>query len=154
VATAIGQAAYGAAGGLAGGLAGQGIGQSIGAGLGFALGGPPGAAVGGTLGGFLGGFGGAAAGGSLADRYYPGNNAPLPCAPIPGVIEELPLPRPIAASPWVPGPAVPFDPNRPGDRRPRLGNLPDPSDPTSDFGPYYIEWTYQIGGDAQRENPL
>jgi hypothetical protein len=105
------------------------------------------------LGGFAGAIGGGYAGGSLADRYYPGNNAPLPGAPIPGEIEELPLPRPIAASPWIPGPAIPFDPTRPRDRRPRLGNIPDPSDPIRDVGPYSVEWNFQAGGSAQRENP-
>lgn len=150
----IGQAAYGAAGGLAGGLAGQGLGQAIGAGIGAALGGPPGAAVGGTLGGWIGSLGGGYAGGSLADRYYPGNNAPLPGAFPLNQLESVPLPRPFAPSPFTPGPAVPFDPLRPGDRRPRLGNIPDPSDPVSGFGPYFVEWRFQLGGEAQRENPV
>ncbi|MDG2616980.1 hypothetical protein P7L53_12090 [Thermoleptolyngbya sichuanensis XZ-Cy5] len=122
----LGQAAYGAAGGFAGGLAGQGLGQAIGAGLGFAFGGPPGAAAGGFIGGALGGFAGGIAGGQIADRYYPGNNAPLPGTPLPGQIEELPLPRPLAppgnggGGVGIPGPAVPFQP-RPLNSPPLLG---------------------------------
>ena len=100
----IGQAAYGAAGGLAGGLAGQGLGQAIGAGLGLALGGPPGAAVGGMLGGLVGQIGGAYTGGSLADRYYPGNNAGLG-GNLPGMGYPYALalpPNPLGLSPGAP----------------------------------------------------
>lgn len=155
----VGQAAYGAAGGLAGGLAGQGLGQAIGAGLGFALGGPPGAAIGGVIGGFAGSFAGASVGSGIADRYYPGNNAPLPGASLIGQVQAVPLPRPLAgpgsggAPLWVPGPVTPFQ-LRPYADPVRIGNLPDPSNPVSGTGPYELYFEFLTGGEAQRQDPF
>lgn len=150
----LGQAAYGAAGGFAGGLVGQGLGQAIGTGLGFAFGGPPGAAVGGTLGGLVGGLAGGYVGGGLADRYYPGNNAPLPGAPLPGQRESVPIPRPLSTPVYIPGPAIPFSPTPIGENRPRLGDLPNPSNPVSGLGPFDLSYEVLGGGPGQRANPL
>lgn len=149
----VGRAAYRAAGGVAGGLVGQQLGTALGSTLG-ALAGPAGIGVGGVIGGALGGAlgGGAAAG--VADRYYPGNNAPLPGAPIPGQIESVPVPRPFSGPNYIPGPAVPFDPSRPGDRRPRLGDLPNPNDPVSGLGPFFLQWQFRSGSPLQRDNPV
>ncbi|QKD80774.1 hypothetical protein HPC62_00025 [Thermoleptolyngbya sichuanensis A183] len=144
----IGQAAYGAAAGFAGSLAGQGLGQAIGTGLGFAFGGPPGAAVGGTLGGLVGGLAGGYAAGATADRYYPGNNAPLPGTPLPGQIEELPIPRPLAppgngngGGRGFPAPAVPFQ-SRPLNSPPVLGQ---DGRIGQEVGPYRIRYQAPAG---------